>query len=840
MGARLTGFFPGLGSRNAYRNLGRGLLDAGGADIYREAATALAGLDRPEELLLVPENRPRGAMAHLGFIGAAFLVHNLALEATAGVEFSLYTGESFGIIASAVAAGSLSVGDGVRVAHAFTPLMMVAAEGGNPDDPLARQMAWYLDGFTSGEPLVPEPSQVVGLIGPTDDLAELALSLGPSFAPSDVEVHKLYSPNQVNVYVRTGARTGFDRWRQRWPRVVAEELKPATTFLAHSARMHDVRRAFDHLLDTTGVTFSTPRVPIVSNSGGGLLTTAIQVRSAVLAIVDEVMASRTTVETLAAEQPDAVIEVGLGEKSLRLLRDNQIRIPLLAYTGTASERALIQQTQTMAATGEQSRDLEHELVVNQAHQRNLPASIIQAYIGRSERLTGFGKGGSESMTLFLRKSGETRTTVRKILSETLTTADWDQDAGGVMLPPFAKAKKQAEFLRALPDPVRSYFPEVLEMVEHKVPGQGRSHHEVIYEMTYVPGEEVSRFVERYSPPPAVVARTYEEIFRVLAREVHAVNRAPAPDETLDVSYFTKIEDRLALCRATAPKTFGPDLLDSYHIVINGTRYLNHKPLLRRFRDSPEYQRILEPRMHALVMGDTNTENIKLTNTAPLLRAQRLIESGGSGASAALNDITAEMIGIRFLDPRAIGFQSAGPDTRDDPMYDNKPWHNSLGHYDEIHYEHFTLDVRTARWRTPAVDITFTPDNPYQKAYRVRDVPVTGGGVRPEAPTGVEDYFAQVMTSRDDPFTSPHFGDDPYWLPRFVFLMGTHFTAMPPFHFQPDDTDPLTDAWQTQRRPVAIYCEGVKWLNWALEILEGSRTEFLGVPVPPLPHLRMAA
>ncbi len=409
-----------------------------------------------------------------------------------------------------------------------------------------------------------------------------------------------------------------------------------------------------------------------------------------------------------------------------------------------------------------------------------------------------------------------------------------------MLAPFAKAKKQAEFLQALPDGVRSYFPEVLDLVERKVPIQGRTHHEVIYEMTYVPGEEVSRFVERHSPPPAVVARLYQEIFRVLASQVHAVNRAPAPERTLDVSYFTKIEDRLALCRALAPKTFGRDLLDSKHIVINGSLYLNHQALLQRFRAHPEYQQILEPPMHALVMGDTNTENIKMTNTAPLLRAQRLIESGAPGAAAALNDITAETIGIRFLDPRAIGFQSDGPDTRDDPMYDNKPWHNSLGHYDEIHYEHFELDVRTARGRTPAVDITFTPDNPYQRAYRVRDVPVTGGPVNPHAPNGIEDYFAAVMACRENPHRSPHFDDDPYWLPRFVFLMGTHFTAMPPFHLQSDADAEVTDTWQTQRRPIAIYIEGVKWLNWALEILEGSRTEFLGVPVPPLPGRQMVA
>jgi hypothetical protein len=86
---------------------------------------------------------------------------------------------------------------------------------------------------------------------------------------------------------------------------------------------------------------------------------------------------------------------------------------------------------------------------------------------------------------------------------------------------------------------------------------------------------------------------------------------------------------------------------------------------------------------------------------------------------------------------------------------------------------------------------------------------------------------------DDP-DSRHLRDDPYWLIRFAFVMGTHFTAMPPFHFQAELGGTVIDSHQTQRRPVAIYCEGVKWLNWALEMLEGRRTELFGLPVPPLP------
>lgn len=490
---------------------------------------------------------------------------------------------------------------------------------------------------------------------------------------------------------------------------------------------------------------------------------------------------------------------------------------------------------------------ENGRVLHSARSRRLLSSAVYSYIEIDESVVGFGKGGSESMTIFLRRQDEEHVTVRKILSEALTTAHWNPDGVGVMLPPFAKAAKQADFLRALPAPVRRYFPEVHRVLERSLPvpphlrQDGRdADHEVIYEMSYVAGEEVSRFIEKHSPPPAVVARLYHEIIRVLKENVHSVGRVPAPGETLEVSYFQKIEDRLALCRRTAPETFDDRLLATEQIVLNGVAYLNASALLRRFRAAPEFLRVLEPNFHSLVMGDTNTENIKVTDVEPLLRAKRLIEAGAPKAQieAALAAITAAALGIRFLDPRAIGFKSDGRETRDDPMYDNKPWHNSIGHYDEIHFEQFTLSVEVGEGRTPAVEIAFLSGNPYQKAYRVRDVVAGGGVVDTAAPQGMEDYFATVMPAAlglGEP-DSPFLRDDPFWLIRFVFMMGQHFTAMPPFHFQKELDGTVVDTYQTQRRPVAIYCEGIKWLNWALQMLEGTRTEFLGLAVPRLPHL----
>jgi hypothetical protein len=1216
---QVIGFFPGLGSREFYRDAGTALLETGSAEvveILRSASAAYGdATGDPRSILLTAANIPTDPLERQSFIGASFLAHSLALEADArtraaqsslSVEFSAYTGESFGVLASAVASGALSIWAGVRIARAFTPLMLMVGRGQAGEAPLGLEFAPHLPTFETGHRPVDEDFHVIALTADPESLERFLREMAHALPAGLAEAHKIYSSRQANLYVAASAVDRFRAFAGRHPAVTSSELKKPTRFLAHSGRMAPAREALENFMDAERIIFRTPTTPVISNHDSGLLTTAEQIRDGVLAMTDRVMQSLRTVEMIDEMQADVVLELGLGGKSLLLFADNSIETPAGAYTGSVGEGSsflqsvelgsrlqstlsalaenraefgdehlallrqifdlsaerefhdryfgrimrraiktlvlkpgsivsaaflrfveIFQQTkayeghvdrrggalvmsarvkkrlsgpleeighayaelEVVDAAGEtrnvvvpeiaaaeavvfhfarpQVRDdvtwakkvrrllesqptvqddhahlldasdprlvegeaaldrraaidllvLQHSLfdlvrlyrpallaetdhyleggdrlgwlvalaaagsidiadavdlaasaltsppnaarvqgalgtllprmkaagipvigpsgspltaprdlqsataevflagalddaarpirlggtchvlslgsellaedldtrphpatvlsvvtpsdiwkkrvnaalhnleekallastkeyrgVLAYARNRKLLASSVYAYVDPGETVVGFGAGGSESMTIFLRRPGDAAITVRKVLSDALTTVSWDSSGTGVMLPPFAKAKKQAEYLQALPDSVTSSFPRVAKVDERVIPvpgylrtGSTETYSEVIYEMSFVPGEEVSRFVERAVPPPAVLARLYEVIFTVLHRDIHTLRRRPVSEPTLEEQYFRKIEDRLDLCRATAPRTFGADLLDTEHIIIDGVRYLNHRSLLRRFRENPRFLAVLEPRFHSLVMGDTNTENIKIGRTDPLVAAQALIERAAPQAeiAAALAAITATSIELMFLDPRAIGFRSDGADTRDDPMYDNKPWHNSLGHYDEIHFEHFQLTVTTAAGVVPAVDVDFIRGNPFQRAYRVRDVTARGGSVDPHGGEGMEDHFASVMSAvyGEDDVLSLRQDDDPNWLVRFVFVMGTHFTAMPPFHFQSELDGSLTDTPQTQRRPIAIYCEGIKWLNWAVEMLEGSRTEFLGIPVP---------
>ncbi|MDV8022653.1 hypothetical protein [Rhodococcus sp. IEGM 1330] len=482
---------------------------------------------------------------------------------------------------------------------------------------------------------------------------------------------------------------------------------------------------------------------------------------------------------------------------------------------------------------------ERSLAIDYARSRNLIASTVLAYVEPGEQLLGFGAGGSESMTLFFNRYPDLPgRTVRKVLSEALTSANWDPNGKGVMLPPFTKAREQAEYLMKLPEDVAPYFPRVHNMVEmgdeptHT--DTSRKPHEVIYEMSYVPGTEIGEYIRQSTPAPAVVARIYREIGVFLRDKVHTARRRSTPDDVLEIQYFKKIEDRLALCRKTAPATFSNTLLDSPTIEINGHSYRNYNEILKILRERVDYRHVLRAPHLSLVMGDTNTENIKAVNLRPLMLADRLIRRGADSGtiSAALDSITAKSLDLRFLDPRAIGYRSAGASTVDDPMYDNKPWHNSLGHYDEIHAEMFDIDYRVRADGVPVLDITFTSDNPYAQAYRVEDLAERNEDPRSVPVSGIERYFADEA-QRIHGATN----DDPFWIQRFVFTMGTHFTAMPPFHFTSEVDGSIIDTPAVQRRPLAIYAEGIKWLNWAVDILEGTRSQFLGIdaPVHPMPR-----
>ena len=339
-GLRCVGFFPGLGSRAAYRSADRALLDSdlpAVREIYKIAAGAI-GRDAAD-LFTVPERV--SPLDRMSLTGVSVLAHSLALHARFDAssdaeckhEFVAYTGESFGIITAAVAAGAATCSDGVEIARVFMPLMMVAADGLGVDDPFVTDNLQHVADLLRGVKLVTESHHVIALNAPPPDLGNALDRISRTFPTFDVEVHKFYSACQTNLYVRVGARQAFDKLARDLPGVTVRDLKPPTTFLAHSSRMSIVRCALKEHILQSGIDLKEPIVPLISNHGASMIHTAAGVMEAMLAITDKVMASIDTVRTITQLHPDVVIELGYGGHAVGLMNDNRISIPSRAYTG---------------------------------------------------------------------------------------------------------------------------------------------------------------------------------------------------------------------------------------------------------------------------------------------------------------------------------------------------------------------------------------------------------------------------------------------------------------------------------------------------------------------------
>lgn len=425
---------------------------------------------------------------------------------------------------------------------------------------------------------------------------------------------------------------------------------------------------------------------------------------------------------------------------------------------------------------------------------------ITRYLDLDEKITGFGTGGSESLVIFVDNPMYGKV-VRKVCSESLSAVPWDPDGTGVMVPPSTKGGLQADYIRGLPETVKDYFPAVHNIrTEQTVLPCGTPDRKLIFDQSVIEGTEVSAFIASEQPSPEVVAHLHYEIMRLLADKIHTERLMPNHEDTIQESYLDKITARLELSRQAAPQTFSP-LLDAERIVINGETYRNIPELLEFF-GKPDVQAMLEPRYHSLVMGDTNTENIMITNPETLLEAMQ---------THGKPEFNYDDIGLKFIDPRAIGFRTVGCETVDDYMYDNKPPHNTLGNYDVIHNEHFDLSAMLTA-DIPVVNLSHHKDNPYQGPYK-----------------GIEQHFQYVMEGWN--VSSEAFQQqDPNWLLRFTFMMGSHFAAMPPFHFKRELDGTVPEDTEMQKRAIAIYCEGVQWLNKAMDMILGDRKDLYGIPL----------
>lgn len=355
-------------------------------------------------------------------------------------------------------------------------------------------------------------------------------------------------------------------------------------------------------------------------------------------------------------------------------------------------------------------------------------------------------GGSESQTQLVVDVGSRRKFVRKEAHQHAALVDWPGDH------PYSKGlvwrlRRQVSFLQSLPPGAIQLFPQVLAVDDNRPKS-------LSVDLEYIDGPTVSQLARS---EPARWGPAVELAREVLQTRVHCHWRTPAAGWHLFQHWHvSKMTSRFGLARSAV---LAHHLEQRRQIVVNGRQL---SPLRVVLDQLSTHEAMLSPAWLSMVVGDTNTHNI-------------LVE-----------DQNAQQ--IRFLDPRGVGVLIDGH-VVDDPLYDWKFWHNSLGHYDALFEGRFEL--------TGAADGEVL--------------------LRHSDPLGVRTWRAAHQLFGRDPLVTGDF--DPIFLgqhvfQRFLFLMGSHFVAMMPFHLNRHNQEGRCAA-------DLMYLEALFWLNLCLNSIRSD-------------------
>jgi [acyl-carrier-protein] S-malonyltransferase len=280
--------FPGQGSQSV--GMGRALSDASpaAAAVFAEADAALGepisrlAWDGPAEELDRTENaQPALLAASIAYL-AALRERWTALGVEAG-EPAFAAGHSMGQYSALVAAGVVSIADGMRLVRERGRLMQTSGEG--------------RDGAMAA---------VIGL----DPAAVETLC-----ADAGVAVANLNTPTQTVV---SGSAAGIERLRELAAAAGARAVQLPVGGAFHSPAMEPVRAAMAEA--AAAVTWRPAEVPIAANASGALVTSATEVRAALVAQITAPVRWVACVRTLAAAGCTGTLELGPGRVLSGLVR----------------------------------------------------------------------------------------------------------------------------------------------------------------------------------------------------------------------------------------------------------------------------------------------------------------------------------------------------------------------------------------------------------------------------------------------------------------------------------------------------------------------------------------
>jgi len=323
-------YFPGMNSRRAYCNISRDLYEKGNKQvrsIFEDSAEILRqhnqeqGTDDFSRFFFENELSNDDVVKKWNNIGSSMTVYNLALFEhfkTSSDDFLINSvgGESYGMIAAAIASKALSLQDGLKVANYTLGSMYKHAHENDIG-------SWHIVSL-SGRSICHDLNNIQRMFPESIDVFRWQ-----TLTPEKQEVH---------VYIHHSI---FDKFRAYIDEsfhntIHVKEFKRPTIEIVHSPRLAGARIDISDFFAEENISFFAPEIPIVSNNGTGIATSKDDVRNLILDMTNIPMYSAQSfqsIEELIPDNTDAIVEFGYGQKTRPFIHEHGVRQQFFEYFG---------------------------------------------------------------------------------------------------------------------------------------------------------------------------------------------------------------------------------------------------------------------------------------------------------------------------------------------------------------------------------------------------------------------------------------------------------------------------------------------------------------------------
>ena len=324
------GYFPGMNSRRQYNNISRELYEKGNEQVRKLFETSAEILNQQNtannqqgvsRFFFEDAIRYHNIAEKWNHIGSSMTVYNLALlehfkTASANLYVNSVGGESYGMIAAAIASNALSLEDGLKIANMALGCIYQHAHASNIG-------LWHIVSLT-GQSIQP------------------ALEHIKQTFPQQIDVFRWQTLNseqeEVHLYIhQTVLHTVEQLLKQQFgDAVVINEFKRPTIEIVHSPRLAPARVDISNFIVEQNICFADPDMPIVANNGTGIALSKDEVRNLILDMVNIPMYSAQSFRSLSALIPnntDAIVEFGYGEKTRPFVENHQVKQAFFEYFG---------------------------------------------------------------------------------------------------------------------------------------------------------------------------------------------------------------------------------------------------------------------------------------------------------------------------------------------------------------------------------------------------------------------------------------------------------------------------------------------------------------------------